>query len=108
MTWASPIARQFDGLGRVRWLKFPGHLSDDPLRVVQAMPGVAGGDDFRSEYSVRGSPYRHAGPVVDGVAAPWLQHAALGRGNTGTLTMLRGDMVCFSLAACRGLSASGQ
>ena len=57
------------------------------------MPGVAGGDDFRSEYSVRGSPYRHAGLVVNGVAAPWLQHAALGRGNTGTLTMLRGDMV---------------
>jgi len=69
------------------------HIADDPLRVVQAMPGVAGGDDFRSEYSVRGSAYRHASVVVDGVVAPWLQHAAPGRGDTGTMTMLRGDMV---------------
>ena len=43
--------------------------------------------------SVRGSAYRHAGVVVDGVVAPWLQHAALGRGDTGTMTMLRGDVV---------------
>ena len=69
------------------------HIADDPLRVVQSMPGVASGDDFRSEYSVRGSAYRHASVVVDGVVAPWLQHAAPGRGDTGTMTMLRGDMV---------------
>ena len=69
------------------------HIADDPLRIVQAMPGVAGGDDFRSEYSVRGSAYRHASVVVDGVVAPWLQHAAPGRRDTGTMTMLRGDMI---------------
>jgi hypothetical protein len=68
-------------------------VADDPLRVVQAMPGVAGSDDFRSEYSVRGSPYRHAGLAVDGVIAPWLQHAAPGRGHTGTMTMLGSDVV---------------
>lgn len=72
---------------------FGGHVADDPLRIVQALPGVAGGDDFRSEYSVRGSSYRHAGMVVDGVIAPWLQHAAVGRGDTGTLSMLSSDMV---------------
>ncbi len=70
-----------------------GYVADDPLRVVQSLPGVATGDDFRSDYSVRGSDYRHAGVVIDGVVAPWLQHAALGRGDTGTLTMLRGDIV---------------
>ena len=64
-----------------------------PLRIVQTLPGVAGGDDFRSEYSVRGSPYHHAGVVVDGVMAPWLQHAALGRGDTGTMSMLPSDVV---------------
>lgn len=69
------------------------YVADDPLRTVQALPGVAGGDDFRSEYSVRGSPYRHAAMVVDGVVAPWLQHAAPGRGDTGTVTMLASDMV---------------
>ncbi len=72
---------------------FGGHVADDPLRIVQALPGVAGGDDFRSEYSVRGSPYHHAGMVVDGVIAPWLQHAAVGRGDTGTMSMLPSDMV---------------
>ncbi len=76
---------ELDGLGS--------HIADDPLRVVQALPGVATGDDFRSEYSVRGSEYRQAGVVIDGVVAPWLQHAALGRGDTGTMTMLRGDLV---------------
>jgi TonB dependent receptor len=70
-----------------------GHVADDPLRVVQALPGVATGDDFRSDYSVRASAYRQAGVIIDGVAAPWLQHAALGRGDTSTLTMLRGDLV---------------
>jgi hypothetical protein len=73
--------------------QFGSHIADDPLRVVQTLPGVAGGDDFRSEYSVRGSPYRHASLIVDGVETPWLQHAAVGRGDTGTMTMLRGDMV---------------
>ena len=70
-----------------------GHVADDPLRVVQALPGVATGDDFRSDYSVRASAYRQAAVIIDGVAAPWLQHAALGRGDTSTLTMLRGDLV---------------
>jgi hypothetical protein len=68
-------------------------IADDPLRTVQALPGVTTGDDFRSDYSVRGSQYRHAGILIDGVIAPWLQHAALGRGDTGSLTMLRGDVI---------------
>jgi hypothetical protein len=61
--------------------------------MVQSLPGVAAADDFRAEYSVRGSRYRHAGLVVDGVAAPWLLHAAPGREHAGTLTMLRGDVI---------------
>jgi hypothetical protein len=68
-------------------------VGDDPVRAVQALPGVAAGDDFRSEYSVRGSRYRHAGVVIDGVVAPWLQHASPGRGDTGTLTMVRGEVM---------------
>ena len=72
---------------------FAGHVADDPLRIVQTLPGVASGDDFRSEYSVRGSPYHHAGVVVEGVLAPWLQHAALGRGDTGTMSMLPSDVL---------------
>ena len=40
----------------------------DGLDAVRAMPGVAADDDFRADFSVRGSPYRQIGIVVDGVA----------------------------------------
>ncbi|MDH4062769.1 MAG: TonB-dependent receptor [Acidobacteriota bacterium] len=73
--------------------RFGGYAVNDPLRAVQALPGVAVGDDFRSDLSVRASLPRHASLIVDGVAAPWLQHAALGRGDAGTVTMLGTDVV---------------
>lgn len=68
-------------------------VSDDPIRAAHALPHVAAGDDFRSEFSVRGSAYRHVGVVIDGVATRRLQHTAYGRGNTGSLAMLHGDLV---------------
>lgn len=70
-----------------------GVMADDPMRAVHALPGVAASDDFRSEFSVRGSPYRHVGVVIDGVATPWLQHTAYDRGDTGSLAMLPGDVL---------------
>ena len=65
-----------------------GTLADDPLRALQARAGAATGDDFTSEFSVRGSAYRHLGVVVDGVTTNWLRHAAYGRGNTGSIAMI--------------------
>ena len=62
-------------------------LQDDPWQAVRALPGVATLDDFRSDFSVRGSPSRQVGIVVDGVAAPWLQHAMFGRSDAGSLSM---------------------
>ena len=56
-------------------------------------PRVSVADDFRSEFTVRGSPFRHVEVVVDGVATPWLQHTAYGRGATGSLTMLTGQVL---------------
>ena len=41
-------------LGAREMEAFGSHLGDDPLRTVQALPGVAAADDFRSEDSVRG------------------------------------------------------
>ena len=38
------------------------------FRAVQALPGVATGNDFRSDFSVRGSDSRHMGLSIDGVA----------------------------------------
>ena len=47
-----------------------GVLTDDALRAVQVLPGVATGDDFRSEFSVRGSDFSHLNFTVDGFATP--------------------------------------
>jgi hypothetical protein len=68
-------------------------IADDPVRAMHALPHVAAADDFRSEFSIRGSPFRHVGVVIDGVPTRLLQHAAYGRGDTGSLSMLHGDLI---------------
>jgi hypothetical protein len=70
-----------------------GGLSDDPLRTVHTLPRVSVPDDFHAEFTVRGSPPRHVGVVVDGVATPWLQHTTYARGATGSLTMLSSEVL---------------
>jgi hypothetical protein len=70
-----------------------GVAADDPVRAVQALPGVATGDDFQAEFSVRGSAYRHVGIVIDTVATPLLFHAVRGTEDTGSIAMLNSDIV---------------
>ena len=81
-------------------------LSGDGLDAVQAMPRVAGANDFRSEFSVRGSPYRQIGVVIDGVATPWLQHTVYGRRDAGSLSMFGSDLVERIDAAGRRVPAA--
>lgn len=68
-------------------------LQDDGLRAAHAMPQVAAVDDLQSEFSVRGSPYRQIGIVIDGVATPWLQHTVYGRRDAGSLSMFGSAIV---------------
>jgi hypothetical protein len=75
-------------LGRTQVERVYGSLADDPIRAVQAFPRVSAVDEFRSEFAVRGSPFRHVDLVIDGVSTQWLQHTAYGRGATGSLGML--------------------
>ena len=70
-----------------------GVLTDDPLRAIQALPGVATGDDFRSEFSVRGSDFRHMGLSLDGVATPWLVHSVRNYEDSGSVALINGDIV---------------
>ncbi len=70
-----------------------GVLADDPFRAIQAMPGVATGDDFRAEFSVRGSDFRQMGLAVDGVPAPWLVHGPRAVTDTGTVAMVNADVL---------------
>ena len=78
---------------RTEWNRMYGSLADDPVRVVQAFPRVTPVDDFRSEFAVRGSPFRHIDFVIDGMSTHWLQHTAYNRGATGSVAMLPGLVV---------------
>ncbi len=70
-----------------------GVLADDPLRAIQALPGVATDNDFRSEFSVRGSDFRHMGLSLGGVTTPWLVHSIRNYSSDSTVALINGDIV---------------
>jgi hypothetical protein len=65
--------------------------TDDPMRVMQTLPGAATGDDFQAEFSVRGSAFRHVGLVIDGTAAQPLLHSVQAVDNPGSIAMVNTD-----------------
>lgn len=67
--------------------------TDDSMRAVQALPGATTGDDFRSEFSVRGASFRQMGIVIDGVATPMLVHTVKGYDDTGSVAMINTDIL---------------
>lgn len=70
-----------------------GALLDDPLRALQALPGVATTDELRAELSVRASPFRHVGLVIDEVKSRLLMHTVRGVEQTGSVALINGDTV---------------
>ena len=83
-------------LGSAELQNLRGVLTDDALRAVQVLPGVATGDDFRSEFSVRGSDFSHLNFTVDGFATPFVMHmvrAVEERANTGSVSMINSDVL---------------
>ena len=70
-----------------------GVAADDPVRAVQALPGVATGDDFQAEFSFHGSAYRHLGLVLDGVATSLLFHSVRGVEDSGSVAMINTDVL---------------
>ncbi len=67
--------------------------ADDPMRAMQALPGVTSSDDFRAEFSVRGASFRQMGTIIDGVATPLLVHTVKGRSDTGSVAMINTDVL---------------
>jgi hypothetical protein len=67
--------------------------ADDPMRAVQALPGVATGDDFQAQFSVRGSQFRHVGIVLDGTATPLLMHTVRSTNETASIAMINTDVL---------------
>ena len=68
-------------------------LVDDPLRSIQALPGVASSDDFYAQFAVRGSGFRNIGFYIDGVLTNEPFHTVRDVNDSGSLTILNGDLV---------------
>lgn len=68
-------------------------LTDDPLRSVQSLPGVAAGDDFYASFASRGSGFASVGFYLDGVLVSAPVHTILDANDAYSLTILNGDVV---------------
>jgi hypothetical protein len=80
-------------LGSAALQELRGVVTDDPMRAVQALPGVVAGDDFQAGFSVRGSPFRHAGVTIDGFPAARLLHVVRAEANSGSISMINTDVL---------------
>ncbi len=93
---AEPAVAAQQVLGSADLQNLRGVLADDPLRAVQVLPGVASGDDLRSEFSVRGSDFTHMNMTVDGFSTPFLLHtvrAVEDRSSSGSVAMINSDIL---------------
>jgi hypothetical protein len=70
-----------------------GLVTNDPLRAIQVMPGVATGDDLRSEFTVRGHNVDHMQFAFEGVSTPLLLHTVQRLFDSGSLSMVNGDVL---------------
>ena len=83
-------------LGSAELQNLRGVLADDPLRAVQVLPGVAAGDDLRSEFTVRGSAFANINMTVDGFATPHILHtvrAVEDYSGSGSVAMINSDVL---------------
>lgn len=64
-----------------------GLITNDPFRAIQVLPGVAAGDDLRSEFTVRGNSTDHMNFTFEGIQAPFLVHTVQGINDSGSVAM---------------------
>jgi outer membrane cobalamin receptor len=87
---AAPAAHTLRG---VELRNLGGVLTDDPLRSVQSLPGIATGDDFYASFATRGSGFSSAGFYLDGVLMSAPFHTIRDVNDGYSLTILNGDVV---------------
>ena len=80
-------------LGSRELQQLRGILTNDPLRAVQVLPGVAAGDDFRSEFAIRGLGVSHMTFSFEGIATPFLLHTVQQVHDSGSIAMVNGDVL---------------
>lgn len=68
-------------------------LADDPLRAVQALPGVTSNDDYDARFSIRGAGYERVGVYLDGVKLRSPFHTVQDTTGGGSMTAFNGDMI---------------
>jgi hypothetical protein len=98
-TAAAPVERT---MTNAELQKLRGLLTDDPFRAVQSLPGVATTNDTRSEFSIRGSDFRHMGLSVDGLPTPWLVHNVRNYETKGSIALLNADVIIDSALLSAG------
>ena len=80
-------------LGSSELQQLRGLLTNDPMRAIQVLPGVATGDDFRSEFSVRGAGMAQMNFTFEGVSTPLLVHTVQQLRESGSVAMVNGDVL---------------
>ena len=93
MTRREPAVPAEQTLGSRELLQLRGVLTNDPLRAVQALPSVAAGDDFRSEFAVRGAGIQQMTFTFEGIATPFLLHTVQQVHDGGSVAMVNGDVL---------------
>jgi hypothetical protein len=68
-------------------------ITNDPMRAVQVLPGVTTGDDFKSEFAVRGSGFDRTTITFDGVSTDFLLHSVRQVEDGGSVAMMNGDIL---------------
>jgi hypothetical protein len=68
-------------------------LMDDPLRAVQAVPGVVTSDEFQSQFAVRAAGYNRVGLFLDGILLHQPFHAVQGEQSSASITVVNGDVL---------------
>jgi hypothetical protein len=68
-------------------------LANDPLRAVQMLPAVAAGDDFRSEFAIRGAGLAQMSFTFEGISTPFLLHTVQQVHDSGSVAMVNGDVL---------------
>ncbi len=80
-------------LGSRDLMALRGVLADDPFRAVQTLPGVATGDDYRSDFAVRALGPAYLGVSLDGVDSALLFHTIRGLDDTASLALINSDVL---------------
>ncbi len=68
-------------------------LADDPLRAVQALPGVTSNDDFEARFSLRGEDFSRIGVYLDGVLLHDAIHNLEGTDLSGSASVFNANLM---------------